>query len=365
MNKRGIALILAVLLLLPLAGTALADGRLLGDCSGDGKVNSHDAAVILRYTVDLEQLGGEAWYAADVSGDDKVGAADAALILRYTVALDDISGELGQLPEMIDGLRFPAQNLELSVGQTMVLAIFLSGEGETSLSLSCDAPSKLSATLDGTSIKLWALSAGVATLRVEDAVSHYSAKITVTVLSPLTPPAVNTQIYEYICTGLYGTTSVTEAQANVALSLYQSLCSLSDADPYRLVLEAGLSYVGTPYSQLDCSAFTKQAYKDCGYGSSVVCAGSNAQIVLFRKNGVLYDIPSVGGTPSYSGVRQGSILLWTGSDGTGNHSALYFGSANGTDYYLESSSGNGGVRLCAAWGSYGSWTLRYYATPLS
>ena len=364
MTKRGIALMLALLLLLPWSGTALADGRPLGDCSGDGEVNAHDAALILRYTVDLGQLGSEAWYAADVSGDGKVSAADAALILRCTVRLSVITGEVGQLMDMIDGLSFSLDSFDLTVGETATLYVLTAGSGETDLSLSCDAPGVLSAVLNGTSISLQALSIGAATLRVEDAVSHYSAKITIAVLSPISPPAVNTQLYEYICIGLYGTSSVTEAQANTALALYQSLCLLSDADPYRKVLEAGLSYVGTPYSQLDCSAFTRQAYRDCGYGSGVVCAGSNDQISLFRKNGVLYDIPTVGGVPYYSGVRPGSVLLWTNSAGTGNHSALYFGSVNGTDYYLESSSGNGGVRLCAAWGSYGSWILRYYALPL-
>ncbi len=64
--------------------------ELLGDANGNKTVNSADAAMILRYTVKLEDLSEQALLNADVNLDKKVTAADAAAILRYTVKLDTL-----------------------------------------------------------------------------------------------------------------------------------------------------------------------------------------------------------------------------------------------------------------------------------
>ena len=56
-----------------------------GDVNGDGKVNSTDAVLILRYAA---QLGVDIdTAAADVNGDGKINSTDAVLILRYAVQL--------------------------------------------------------------------------------------------------------------------------------------------------------------------------------------------------------------------------------------------------------------------------------------
>ena len=55
-----------------------------GDCNGDGKVNSLDAAVILRYTVGQYDLKNSYFKAATISNNN-VTSLDAAKILRYAV----------------------------------------------------------------------------------------------------------------------------------------------------------------------------------------------------------------------------------------------------------------------------------------
>ena len=56
-----------------------------GDVNGDGKVNSTDAVLILRYAA---QLGVDIdMAAADVNGDGKINSTDAVLILRYAAQL--------------------------------------------------------------------------------------------------------------------------------------------------------------------------------------------------------------------------------------------------------------------------------------
>ena len=59
----------------------------LGDISGDGYVDSDDAALILKYDVGLTDETGLDLFAGDVNGDGYVDSDDAALILKYDVGL--------------------------------------------------------------------------------------------------------------------------------------------------------------------------------------------------------------------------------------------------------------------------------------
>lgn len=55
----------------------------LGDVNGDGKINSLDAAFVLKYDAGLWICGLASGCAGDVNGDGKANSLDAALILRY------------------------------------------------------------------------------------------------------------------------------------------------------------------------------------------------------------------------------------------------------------------------------------------
>lgn len=88
--KKLSALLLAMMMLLSLAAFSSASERVIaGDLNKSGLPDSADAAVILRYTVKLDELTEEEKTIADVNADKHVTSADAALILRYTVKLQD------------------------------------------------------------------------------------------------------------------------------------------------------------------------------------------------------------------------------------------------------------------------------------
>ena len=63
----------------------------VGDVNMDGRVDSADAMLILRYTMGLAELDEDALAAADVNGDGTVDASDALLILRFGMGLGSIA----------------------------------------------------------------------------------------------------------------------------------------------------------------------------------------------------------------------------------------------------------------------------------
>lgn len=64
----------------------------VGDVNGDGKINSADAILVLKYMVDQEKLFDNQVKNADVNLDGKTDSADALLILRYTI------GDISSIP---------------------------------------------------------------------------------------------------------------------------------------------------------------------------------------------------------------------------------------------------------------------------
>lgn len=67
--------------------------RQLGDVDFSGKVESGDARIVLRVSVDLERMekGTDVFLAADADKNGKVEAADARLILRASVGLEQLT----------------------------------------------------------------------------------------------------------------------------------------------------------------------------------------------------------------------------------------------------------------------------------
>lgn len=57
----------------------------MGDVNGDGKTNSSDALIILRYIVGLIAFDSQEGLLADVNKDNKINTFDALLILQYVV----------------------------------------------------------------------------------------------------------------------------------------------------------------------------------------------------------------------------------------------------------------------------------------
>ncbi len=91
--KKLTALIFTVSLCLGLCSFAVSatDGDILyGDVSGEGTVNSLDAAQILKLDAQLISLSDEALAAADVNDDGTVNSLDAAQVLKYDAQLIDV-----------------------------------------------------------------------------------------------------------------------------------------------------------------------------------------------------------------------------------------------------------------------------------
>ena len=63
---------------------------MLGDATGDGKLNYEDALLVLRFSVGLEELPEEIQKIVDVNGDGKVNYEDALKILRVSIGLDTL-----------------------------------------------------------------------------------------------------------------------------------------------------------------------------------------------------------------------------------------------------------------------------------
>lgn len=70
-------------------------GRLLGDLTNDGCIDSADSLIALRISVDLEYCSDEVRKYADVDGDGMVTGIDALSILRYSVRKGHL-GNVGQ-----------------------------------------------------------------------------------------------------------------------------------------------------------------------------------------------------------------------------------------------------------------------------
>lgn len=61
--------------------------QLPGDVSGDFKINSQDALMILQHSVGVITLDASAKILADVSKDNKINSSDALMVLQYSVGL--------------------------------------------------------------------------------------------------------------------------------------------------------------------------------------------------------------------------------------------------------------------------------------
>lgn len=61
--------------------------KFFGDVSGDFKINSQDALMILQYSVGIVTFDASTKVLADVSKDDQINSSDALMVLQYSVGL--------------------------------------------------------------------------------------------------------------------------------------------------------------------------------------------------------------------------------------------------------------------------------------
>ena len=83
---------------------------------------------------------------------------------------------------------------------------------------------------------------------------------------------------------------------------------LPASNPYRKVLYEAAKYIGTPYSEMDCSKFIRTAYRDAGISASVYPqSNSNAQQVLAMAESMLSTMDPT--SPKYQAVRNAADYL--------------------------------------------------------
>ena len=63
------------------------DDILIGDCNGDGKINTLDAVAILKHAAGMMTLEGDSFTAADINKDEKVNTVDAVFILKFAAGM--------------------------------------------------------------------------------------------------------------------------------------------------------------------------------------------------------------------------------------------------------------------------------------
>ncbi len=87
--RKGILLLLSVLLFLPAASVAAADDVVVfGDADGDGEVTAQDASCISRHLSRFKMMDAAALSRADYDGDGKVTENDASMILSSFLYTD-------------------------------------------------------------------------------------------------------------------------------------------------------------------------------------------------------------------------------------------------------------------------------------
>ena len=62
-------------------------GRMLGDVNNDGKINTRDAVMILKYSARLIGLDETQQMRADTNGDGKINTRDVVLVLKYSAGI--------------------------------------------------------------------------------------------------------------------------------------------------------------------------------------------------------------------------------------------------------------------------------------
>lgn len=85
---KKVAVIFAVLLLF--AAGQISVFAVVGDIDQNGRLQSADARLLLRYSVGMERLSETVLQGCDVSYDDRINTADARLLLRAALRIDSL-----------------------------------------------------------------------------------------------------------------------------------------------------------------------------------------------------------------------------------------------------------------------------------
>lgn len=86
------ALLTVAMILSAIVFTVSADTRILGDVSGDGRINVADYTLVKRHVLKTYTLNDDQKASADVSGDGRINVADYTMIKRHVLGTYVIGG---------------------------------------------------------------------------------------------------------------------------------------------------------------------------------------------------------------------------------------------------------------------------------
>ena len=104
------------------------------------------------------------------------------------------------------------------------------------------------------------------------------------------------------------TTTNSSSTTTATATAYRASATTSSTASYSSVIAAGKTFIGTPYEQMDCSAFTQAAFAKVG-----------------RSIGrTTYAQATIGTHVSFSQAQAGDLVFW-GSDSAPYHVGIYLG----------------------------------------
>ncbi|MPQ38455.1 LysM peptidoglycan-binding domain-containing protein [Lactobacillus plantarum] len=104
------------------------------------------------------------------------------------------------------------------------------------------------------------------------------------------------------------TTTNSSSTTTATATAYRASATTSSTASYSSVIAAGKTFIGTPYEQMDCSAFTQAAFAKVG-----------------RSIGrTTYAQATIGTHVSFSQAQAGDLIFW-GSDSAPDHVGIYLG----------------------------------------
>jgi cell wall-associated NlpC family hydrolase/LysM repeat protein len=104
------------------------------------------------------------------------------------------------------------------------------------------------------------------------------------------------------------TTTNSSSTTTATATAYRASATTSSTASYSSVIAAGKTFIGTPYEQMDCSAFTQAAFAKVG-----------------RSIGrTTYAQATIGTHVSFSQAQAGDLIFW-GSDSAPYHVGIYLG----------------------------------------
>jgi len=129
----------------------------------------------------------------------------------------------------------------------------------------------------------------------------------------------------------------------------------------KKVLYAAANYLGTPYSELNCSDYLKEAFADAEINKEIYPGKSSDGVLSWFRTNHPDRLHEIASYPIEKWKPSGIVIYLNPDTGKANHVALFIGMIDGQAVITDSGTKDG-VRLSELW-EYAGWVPTYYADP--